>query len=39
MKNGKYRKAVHPTEYDVEYDTQDHVILKQSGDWEILYIN
>lgn len=38
IKNGRYRQAVHPTEYDVEYDTQDHVILKQSGDWEILYI-
>lgn len=39
LKNGKYRKAVHSTEYDVEYDSQDHVTLKQSGDWEILYIN
>ncbi|WP_312523528.1 hypothetical protein [Anaerospora sp.] len=39
IKGGKYRKAVHSAEYDVEYETQDHVILKQSGDWEILYIN
>jgi hypothetical protein len=39
IKGGKYRKAVHSAEYDVEYETKDHVILKQSGDWEILYIN
>ncbi|WP_144390914.1 hypothetical protein [Pelosinus sp. UFO1] len=39
IKNGKYRKAVHPIEYDIEYDTMDHVILKESGDWEILHIS